>query len=320
MSPTPAKPTCRPFKGSRLAAETARDAAGQIVESHAALTKESSLAPSASVNAILSSLVKLCSEIHDHNTVDLILQDERVTSILPELRRFCAESEFLLERHWAEWVQSDEASDLIPDPWDRLCKFPYYSNYAELVRIELAALFTVLPSAPTRIAYVGSGPMPLTSICITLALTGGGGSPWGAWDGPPAPLEVLNIDCDDDALRLSREMARQLGLTGQGMGFARADAKDFDLDLSGYQVVYLAALVGSTNEEKERCIANVASRMDPGAVILTRSAWGLRKCLYPELQISRPALLQCLDICLVVHPYGAVVNSVMVARVKGRQT
>ncbi|KAL8391942.1 hypothetical protein RB595_002231 [Gaeumannomyces hyphopodioides] len=318
MSPTPAKLGFRPSKGSHLVAETAQDAADQIVGSYAALTKESSLAPSPSVNGILSSLVKLCSEIHDHNTVNLILQDERVRSILPELRRFCAESEFLLERHWAEWVQSDEGSALVPDPWDRLCKFPYYSNYVELVRIELAALFTILPSAPTKIAYIGSGPMPLTSICIMLALAGDG-SPWGAWDGPPPPLEVLNIDCDDDALRISREMARQLGLTGQGMGFARADAKDFDLDLSGYQVVYLAALVGSTNEEKERCIVNVASRMDPGAIVLTRSAWGLRKCLYPELQISRPALLQCLDICLVVHPYGAVVNSVMVARVKGRQ-
>ncbi|KLU92778.1 nicotianamine synthase 3 [Magnaporthiopsis poae ATCC 64411] len=318
MSSIPSKLSYHQSKGGHLVAQTAQDAADRIVDAYNSLTRENSLAPSPSVNRILSSLVKLCSEIHDHDTVDRILHDERVESVLPELRRFCAESEFLLERHWAEWVQSDEDRDVSTSAWDRLCRFPYYSNYVELVRIELAALFTVLPSPPTKIAYIGSGPMPLTSICIMQALAGVG-SPWGAWKGDPL-TEILNIDCDDSALRISSEMASQLDLTGEArMRFAKADAKDFDLDLSGYQVVYLAALVGSTNEEKEKCILNVASRMDTGAVILTRSAWGLRKCLYPELQISRPALLRCLDVCLVVHPYGAVVNSVMVARVKERE-
>jgi len=51
--------------------------------------------------------------------------------------------------------------------------------------------------------------------------------------------------------------------------------------LEDTDVVYLAALVGSTQLEKEKLLVGVASRMKAGSLLLVRSAHGLRTLLYP---------------------------------------
>lgn len=54
-------------------------------------------------------------------------------------------------------------------------------------------------------------------------------------------------------------------------------------DLRTFDVVYLAALVGSTKAQKEEIISDVSSRMRPGAFLVMRSAHSLRSLLYPVL-------------------------------------
>jgi nicotianamine synthase len=51
-------------------------------------------------------------------------------------------------------------------------------------------------------------------------------------------------------------------------------------DLMDFDVVYLAALVGSTQGEKEELLKGVVGMMREGAILVVRSAHGLRRVLY----------------------------------------
>jgi nicotianamine synthase len=50
--------------------------------------------------------------------------------------------------------------------------------------------------------------------------------------------------------------------------------------LTEFDVVYLAALVGSTQEEKEVLLINIVGKMRERAILVVRSAHGLRRALY----------------------------------------
>jgi hypothetical protein len=57
--------------------------------------------------------------------------------------------------------------------------------------------------------------------------------------------------------------------------------KSLDLDLQSSDVVFLAALVGATIEEKKEILVNLAKKMRIGSVLVVRTAKGLRGVLYP---------------------------------------
>ncbi|EHA46986.1 nicotianamine synthase 3 [Pyricularia oryzae 70-15] len=305
------------FRDERSRRDKARAIATEILNTYDELQALNSLEPGPKVNELLTNLVGLCASSQDERVVNMTIQvlgSKPLRRVLLELRDMCSTAEFHLESHWSKRIHSrEEACDSgvwEPDAWDRLRAFPYFGNYEELVRIELAAIYTVLHAPPAKIAYIGSGPLPLTSFCLLQALTEGP-NPWGT----SSPTEILNIDRSLDAVATSKALAQDLGLVEKGMQFTASDADDEALDLRGFPVVCLAALVGSTQSEKEGLLCSIASRMDAGAILVTRSAWGLRKCLYPELHIT-DRLLEHLEVCLVLHPHGHVINSVVVFRVK----
>lgn len=65
------------------------------------------------------------------------------------------------------------------------------------------------------------------------------------------------------------------------MHFLCKEAKYLDHDLREFDVVYLAALVGTTQEEKEVVLTNVVARMREGGLLVIRTAHSLRTLLYP---------------------------------------
>jgi nicotianamine synthase len=147
-------------------------------------------------------------------------------------------------------------------------KFPYYENYLDLTRMELSAIHAVTPITPQKIAFIGSGPLPLSSICLYQAL-----------NTSVSPFTVLNIDHDHDALVQSSSLCQKLG--HGGMQFVCEAAGSLQRGLEEFDVVYLAALVGSTQLEKEKLLVSVAARMKEGSLLVVRSAHGLRTLLYP---------------------------------------
>ncbi|TVY26502.1 putative nicotianamine synthase [Lachnellula hyalina] len=276
----------------------------QVLSLYRSLCKQPDLRPCTSINAIFNELVGLCTQTMSKNVTEAA-KKAKIKEILPGLRALCAEAECYLEFQWADIISkganTQEAHKL-------LATFPYYSNYIDLTRLELAALQTVDPTPPRQIAFVGSGPLPLTSLCLLSSLNENSPktliqsllSYLPSWLNPTAPerpeVSILNIDNNASALRQSEWLCMKLGK----------------------MVVYLAALVGASQPEKETLVQKVVGQMKEGALLVIRTSWGLRSLLYPDFDCTTEGILSVLDICVVVHPYGHVVNSVIVGRVKAR--
>lgn len=153
-----------------------------------------------------------------------------------------------------------------------LLKFPYYGNYVDLVRLELGAISSLaVDKPPCKYAILGSGPLPLTSICLADALK----------IDNHQPICVYNIDRDPWAITKSSELCRRLGHTPATMCFHCVDVLSCSISFKEFDVVYLAALVGMSTEEKRDIVIEISSRMRPGALLLLRSAHSLRSLIYP---------------------------------------
>jgi nicotianamine synthase len=167
----------------------------------------------------------------------------------------------------------------------------------DLTRIECLTLEAFLPASslapshrptPQNVAFIGSGPLPLTSLCIL--------------DMYPAAT-VHNIDRDEAALRVSQALCGRLAC-GARMTFACEDVSQIQMadnadggagastdgvgkdgltrtSWEAFDVVFLAALVGLDTGAKVAILAALAAKLTSGTLIVARSAQGLRAVLYP---------------------------------------
>lgn len=153
-----------------------------------------------------------------------------------------------------------------------LHRFPYYDNYVDLVRLELSAISSLAVDKPQyKYAVIGSGPLPLTSICLADALN----------DDGHQTICIHNIDRDPWAISSSAELCCRLGYGPGTMCFHCDDAKSGSIGFQEFDVVYLAALVGMNTEAKRDIVVKISSRMRPGALLLIRSSHSLRSLIYP---------------------------------------
>jgi nicotianamine synthase len=126
-------------------------------------------------------------------------------------------------------------------------------------------------SQPLNIAFIGSGPLPLTSLCML--------------DIFPA-ARVHNIDRDLPALTISQSLSERLGYADR-MSFACTDVSTKRSEHEGktawheFDVVFLAALVGTDATSKLAILEDLVKKLRSGALIVARSAKGLRTVLYP---------------------------------------
>lgn len=209
-------------------------------------------------------------------------------AISSHLRQLCSEGEYQLECFWAEKICRCETHEkgkhitsavvapielnLEMTANETLLSFPYHSNYVDLVRMELNALASVSScSSPRNFAILGSGPLALTSLCICNHLG----------QTNPGCISCLNIDRSVEAISSSSKMCQALGHTSDTMCFQCTNANSPDVDLSSFDVVYLAALVGDCGKDKHKIMADVVKRMKPGGMVVMRSAHSLRRLLYP---------------------------------------
>ncbi|KAL8913615.1 MAG: hypothetical protein Q9171_001580 [Xanthocarpia ochracea] len=209
----------------------------QVLACYVQLSQLPSLRPSTQVNGIFE---------------DLVLSHPHIVDIVIPLRRLCSIGEYQLEAHWTERIlkcgSQKQACDMFLD-------FPYYQNYLDLVRMELNALASVTKGRPPRkFAVLGSGPLPMTSLCISQSFNNDGEA-----------VVVHNVDRDPWAITKSTALCRRLGHCPEQVIFHRADVEvDQILDLHGVDVVYLAGLVGTDNEQKQKIIAKIVKQMSPG--------------------------------------------------------
>ena len=263
----------------------------ELLEIYEQLAECSDLRPSAHVDTLFGRLVRIVVDTPGPRAAAIAVHPA-VRAIEAPLRTLCGAAEYELELHWADRIANSRS------PHDELALFPCAANYRQLHRMEITAVAQVAndQSHPIRrVALIGSGPLPLTS--VLLATDPG--------------VAVVNVDRDARAVAASKWMAAALGI--DGVSFDHEEVHS-GTDLSGYDLVVLAALAGSTPREKQSLLSHLAAAMAPGALLLARSARHLRTLLYSPINLDALAGFDVLSVLHPVHPFHEVINSVILAR------
>lgn len=277
---------------------------------HDQLISEPSLEPSPSINKLYSELVRICSAPTSSEVYNHILNDLQLHSIINTLRSLASEGEYFLERHWTYLLINkpvEEGIDDVSGSQSKLEAFPYYQNYVDLARAELHAIAgSVDYNHPPfkRIAFIGSGPLPLSAI-ITSRI---------AHRFPftfSSNLEIHAVDFSKEACILADSIITNSS-TNQSHTVKTVHGCATSIPLSCYDLIHIAALVGSSCEEKLNILKRIAKDSKSSTIIVIRSAEGMRRILYPPVEpdLIRKAGLELLGNYI---PHGDVVNSVMIA-------
>ncbi|KAJ9181819.1 hypothetical protein P3X46_005873 [Hevea brasiliensis] len=260
----------------------------KVCEIYEKVSRLENLSPSKHVNFLFTQLVHLCMP---HCEIDITKLSERVQEIRSKLIKLCGEAEGLLESHFSTTIGFHE------NPLHHIRLFPYYSNYLKLVQLEFSMLSKNYSQVPNRIAFVGSGPLPLTSIILATKHL--------------RTACFHNYDIDPSANSKALQLISSDPNLSKRMFFHNANIMNVSSSLKEYEVIFLAALVGMDKEEKVKVINHLAEHMAPGAILLLRSAFGARAFLYPVIDSCD---LQGFEVLSVFHPTDEVINSVIIAR------
>lgn len=267
----------------------------QIIDLYDQISKLESLKPSKNVDTLFGQLVSTC--LPTDTNIDVTKMCEEVKDMRSNLIKLCGEAEGYLEQHFSTILGSLQEDQ---NPLDHLHIFPYYNNYLKLGKLEFDLLSQHTSHVPTKIAFVGSGPMPLTSIVLAkFHLTN---------------TTFHNFDIDSYANTLASSLVSRDPDLSKRMIFHTTDVLNAKEGLDQYDVVFLAALVGMDKEAKVKAIEHLEKHMAPGAVLMLRSAHALRAFLYPIVDSSD---LKGFQLLTIYHPTDDVVNSVVIARKLG---
>lgn len=266
----------------------------KICDLYDQISKLESLKPSESVDTLFKELVSTC--IPPNPNIDVTKMCDKVQEIRANLIKICGEAEGCLENHFSSILTSFD-----DNPLHHLDLFPYYTNYLKLSKLEFDLLTQHLNcSVPKTIAFVGSGPLPLTSIVLAKFHL--------------KDTIFHNFDVDPSANSLASRLVSSDPDLSQRMFFHTTNVMDVTESLKDFDVVFLAALVGMDKTEKVKVIEHLQKHMAPGAVLMLRSAHGPRAFLYP---IVEPCDLKGFEVLSIYHPTDEVINSVVVSRKLG---
>ncbi|KAF8387751.1 hypothetical protein HHK36_026406 [Tetracentron sinense] len=260
----------------------------KVCEIYDNISRLETLKPSKDVNMLFTQLVLTCIP---PSPIDVTKLCERVQEIRSNLIRLCGEAEGLLESHFSTLIGTYE------NPLHHIILFPYYSNYLKLSLLEYTILNKHCTQVPSLVAFVGSGPLPLTSIVLATSHL--------------RTTTFHNYDIDLSANSKAFHLVSSDPDLSKRMFFHTTDILNVSNSLKDYEVVFLAALVGMNKEEKVRIIDHLAKYMAPGALLMLRSAHGARAFLYPVVD---PCDLRGFEVLSVFHPTDEVINSVVIAR------
>ena len=206
------------------------------------------------VNACLSAFVGAVLNVSKHPHAKDVIEDPQIKALRPKLLTFLSKAEYEMEKHFAELFAarpSLKEQDL-KDFWYRNC-------YHQLIAEELKVLRQTETSPDKPVAFVGSGPLPLTAIDFNLQ----------------SGRKVTCIDSNTDAVRLSRSMISNMGLSDKinivHTEGASANYKEFGM-------VMIASLI----PQKENVLARIRETA-PEAIVAVRSVEGAKAMLYEEV-------------------------------------
>ncbi|XP_021277486.1 nicotianamine synthase-like [Herrania umbratica] len=260
----------------------------RVTQIHGSISKLESLRPSKQVNSLLTHLVKLCTLPSD---IDIEALPQEVQDMRENLIILSGRAEGLLELEFATFLSK------IPKPLSNLNLFPYYGNYVELASLEYRILSENGVVQPKKVAFVGSGPMPLTSIVMATHHM--------------KSTHFDNFDIDEAANDVARQLIASDVEFEKRVKFVTNDIMKVREKLGEYDCIFLAALVGMRKEEKLTIVGHIGKYMKAGGFLLVRSAKGARAFLYPALEQHD---LPGFELLSIFHPTNELINSVVLVR------
>lgn len=152
-------------------------------------------------------------------------------------------SDYEIEKAFAEKLLAGEA---------KLEDYPYFWSYVSTIEAEAALL-----RSPRKIAFVGSGPVPLSAILLAHRF-------------PSADVDLFDIE--PEALDIGTLVAGKVGVR-----LGRTVIQDITkpTDLHGYDVVILALEAPPDRRGKRAALKRILSEVDPGAIVLIRGSAGI---------------------------------------------
>ncbi|KAM6578647.1 hypothetical protein CsatB_030484 [Cannabis sativa] len=266
----------------------------KICDLYSQISSLDSLKPSKDVDTLFTQLVHTC--IPPCPKFDIDKLPKRVQKIRSNLIRLCGKAEGLLESHFSTILTTSSYKN----PLNHLKIFPYYNNYLKLSQLEYQILSQHFKNnqQPKKIAFVGSGPLPLTSIVLAMNHL--------------KNTTFHNYDIDDSANSKASALVVNDDDVSKRMVFKTSDVMNVTSELSQYDVVFLAALVGMDRDEKVKVIEHLGKYMAQGSILMLRSAHGARVFLYPVVDTHSD--LTGFEVLDVFHPTDEVINSVVIAR------
>ncbi len=183
---------------------------------------------------------------------DMILSDPRIVHIRPDMISLLNRAERDMEIYWSGVFTS---SALPPD----LTQFWYFENYRELVDLETDA-FQNVPSqshAPERVAFIGSGPLPLSGLLIH--------------EGTGAAITC--IDQDEYCHGAGSAFLRAAGMKAVSTSCLEAGER---YDYAGHDLVFVASMAAG----KEAIVDRILETAPPHVLIGVRSVQGVKRLLY----------------------------------------
>ena len=259
-----------------------------IVQIHDSICKLESLRPSKQVNTLFTHLVKLCIP---SSSIDITALPEETQLIRQSLITLCGKAEGLLELEFSTFLSK------LPQPLNNLNLFPYYGNYVKLANLEYNILSDNGVVQPKKLAFIGSGPLPLSTLILAMHHM--------------KSTCFDNFDIDESANAAARQLVASDNELQRRVKFHTHDVMEVRDRLGEYDCIFLAALVGMNKVEKVKILGHVRKYMKKGGTLLVRSVKGARAFLYPV--VEEEALLG-FEVLTIFHPTNEVINSIILAR------
>lgn len=260
----------------------------KILSIHRELSSAKDLKPSESINAAFFELVGIVQDTPADHSKN-ILDDKEIRLIKDDLRRMSSKAESELELFWVKNALKSADAEKI------LKVFPYYPNYIKMTDLEIESMQLCDIHGNHKALFIGSGPLPLSSIMMARK----------------CGISIDNLDMDDEACALSKELIERVGLSGK-INTIKGNILDMQ-DLTGYQTIFIAALAGESEQEKIKIIDHVVARSERNAHIVMRSVSDLGMLLYPEIT---PLHLKDIEVIRRSESPRDIINNIIIGKKK----
>jgi len=262
----------------------------EIIDIYQQLSSQEDLKPSDTINHLFSRLVNIVLTTPD-NIAQHILENQKIKGIHKKLQAICSQGEYELEYFWVnKLLKETNINNTI------LRQFPYYSNYEKMAELETYALYTCQLHNKHNILFVGSGPLPLSSMIMS-----------DVYD-----LKIDNLDYNEEACSLSSKLLRQKNIVRNNT--SEVICKDIlhITDFTKYDGIIIAALVGINEEEKLRVIEHIVRHANKGTHIALRGCSKIGTLLYPEIPQKG------LELINITHKYKqprGIINNLIIGTI-----